>query len=63
MGIVVFLIRERQGLRSLPEAIQERYGSLAAISFGLAVLFRLYQEVCVRPVSTRSSRVCPSAKQ
>lgn len=45
MGIVIYLIRVRKGYRSLPEAINERYGSLATMAFGLAVLFRLYQEV------------------
>ena len=45
VGIVIYLIRTRQGYRSLPEAINERYGSLATLAFGLAVLFRLYQEV------------------
>lgn len=45
VGIVIYLIRTRQGYRSLPEAINERYGSMATLAFGLAVLFRLYQEV------------------
>ena len=45
MGIVIYFIRTRQGYRSLPEAINERYGSMATLAFGLAVLFRLYQEV------------------
>ena len=45
VGIVIYLIRVRKGYRSLPEAINERYGSMATLSFGLAVLFRLYQEV------------------
>lgn len=45
MGIVIYLIRTRKGYRSLPEAINERYGSMATLAFGLAVLFRLYQEV------------------
>ena len=45
VGIVIYFIRTRQGYRSLPEAINERYGSTATLAFGLAVLFRLYQEV------------------
>ncbi|KAL0034477.1 hypothetical protein WJX79_004596 [Trebouxia sp. C0005] len=45
VGIVIYLIRTKQGYRSLPEAINERYGSMATLAFGLAVLFRLYQEV------------------
>jgi len=45
VGVVIYLIRTRQGYRSLPEAINERYGSMATLAFGLAVLFRLYQEV------------------
>ena len=39
------LLDTRKGYRSLPEAINERYGSMATLAFGLAVLFRLYQEV------------------
>jgi hypothetical protein len=38
-------MRTQKGYRSLPEAINERYGSLATLSFGLAVFFRLFQEV------------------
>ena len=30
---------------SAVQAINQRYGSLATLAFGLAVLFRLYQEV------------------
>lgn len=45
VGIVIYFIRTMQGYRSLPEAINERYGSMATLAFGLAVLFRLYQEV------------------
>lgn len=45
VGVVIYFIRTRQGYRSLPEAINERYGSMATLAFGLAVLFRLYQEV------------------
>ena len=45
VGLVVYFLRTRRGYRSLPEAINERYGSLATVSFCLAVLFRLYQEV------------------
>jgi SSS family solute:Na+ symporter len=44
-AVVIYLLRTRKGYRSLPEAINERYGSLATVSFGLAVLFRLFQEV------------------
>ncbi|KAK9829007.1 hypothetical protein WJX72_003371 [[Myrmecia] bisecta] len=45
VAIVVYFMRTRHGYRSLPEAINERYGSLATVAFGLAVLFRLFQEV------------------
>ncbi len=81
VGIVIYFLRTRKGYRSLPEAINQRYGPLATLSFGdpsitlailwnyrisgrciapqmcrcinrvdgvsagLAVLFRLYQEV------------------
>lgn len=45
VAIVVYFLRTRRGYRSLPEAINERYGTLAVVSFGLAVAFRLYQEV------------------
>eukprot|EP00891_Asterochloris_glomerata_P000355 jgi/Astpho2/355/Aster-02232 len=44
-GLVIYILRTRCGYRSLPEAINMRYGSLATLAFGLAVLFRLYQEV------------------
>jgi hypothetical protein len=33
------------GYKSLPEAINARYGTLACFSFGAAVLYRLFQEV------------------
>lgn len=45
VAFVVFLMRTRKGYQSLPEAINERYGSLAVLAFGLAVFFRLFQEV------------------
>ncbi|KAK9831522.1 hypothetical protein WJX81_005358 [Elliptochloris bilobata] len=45
VAVVIYLLRTRRGVRSLPLAINERYGSLATLSFGLAVLFRLFQEV------------------
>ncbi|EIE27477.1 hypothetical protein COCSUDRAFT_64250 [Coccomyxa subellipsoidea C-169] len=45
VGIVIYFMRTRKGYRSLPEAINQRYGPLATLSFGIAVLFRLYQEV------------------
>ena len=35
MAIVVYFLRTRRGIRSLPVAISERYGSLAALSFCL----------------------------
>ncbi len=46
-------------LTSLPiymyavQAINMRYGSLATLAFGLAVLFRLYQEVWSNAVVSR----------
>lgn len=45
VGVVVYFLRTRKGYRSLPEAINLRYGPLATLSFGAAVFFRLYQEV------------------
>ena len=35
MAIVMYLLRTRRGIKSLPVAINERYGSLATLSFGL----------------------------
>lgn len=35
VAIVIYLLRTRRGIRSLPVAINERYGSLATLSFGL----------------------------
>lgn len=44
VAIVCYFIR-KQGYSSLPEAINDRYGPLACLSFSCAVLYRLYQEV------------------
>ncbi|KAJ9523670.1 hypothetical protein QJQ45_020099 [Haematococcus lacustris] len=44
-AICIYLMRTRHGYRSLPQAISERYGPTATLAFGLAVLYRLYQEV------------------
>jgi hypothetical protein len=35
VAIVIYFLRTRRGIRSLPVAINERYGSLATLSFGL----------------------------
>ncbi|KAF6258847.1 hypothetical protein COO60DRAFT_1622110 [Scenedesmus sp. NREL 46B-D3] len=45
VAFVGYFMRTRHGYRSLPEAIHARYGGLAAIAFGLAVAYRLEQEV------------------
>jgi Na+/proline symporter len=45
VGVVCYYLRTNQGYTSLQEAIFERYGSIASISYSLAVLFRLYQEI------------------
>ncbi len=34
VGIVIYFMRTRKGYRSLPEAINQRYGPLATLSFG-----------------------------
>ena len=34
VGLVVYFMRTRKGYRSLPEAINSRYGPLATLSFG-----------------------------
>ena len=44
MALTVYRIRLK-GFRSLPEAINTRYGPLACISYSLAILYRLEQEV------------------
>ncbi|GAQ80925.1 solute symporter family protein [Klebsormidium nitens] len=44
-SIVIYFLRTRMGYKSLPEAINARYGTLACLSFGAAVLYRLFQEV------------------
>eukprot|EP00879_Flechtneria_rotunda_P010733 GHRR01011215.1.p1 GENE.GHRR01011215.1~~GHRR01011215.1.p1 ORF type:complete len:596 (+),score=197.04 GHRR01011215.1:814-2601(+) len=43
--LVAYFMRTRFGYRSLPQAIYARYGGLAALAFGLAVAYRLEQEV------------------
>ena len=35
VALVIYFLRTRRGIRSLPVAINERYGSLATLSFGL----------------------------
>lgn len=42
---VIYVARRRFGYRSLPEAINMRYGPAATLSFGAAVLYRLFNEV------------------
>lgn len=44
-AFVAYFMRTRHGYRSLPEAIHARYGGFAALAFGLAVAYRLEQEV------------------
>jgi hypothetical protein len=34
VGIVIYVLRTKKGCRSLPEAINDRYGPLATLSFG-----------------------------
>eukprot|EP00775_Hariotina_reticulata_P012830 gene12830-12958_t len=45
VAFVAYYSRTRHGYRSLPQAIHARYGGLAAMAFGLAVAYRLEQEV------------------
>jgi len=45
VGTVAYFLRSKHGYTSLQEAIYERYGAFATISYSLAVLFRLYQEI------------------
>ena len=44
VGLVVWRLR-KQGFKSLPEAINARYGNAACLAFFVTVLYRLYQEV------------------
>jgi len=44
-GLVIVRIRDRFGVRSLPEWVAGRYGRMAAWAFLLAILIRLYNEV------------------
>ena len=41
---VIYQLRKK-GYNSLPEAIHQRYGTAALLSFAMAVVFRLYQEI------------------
>ena len=34
VGIVIYVLRVKKGYRSLPEAINARYGPLASVAFG-----------------------------
>ena len=34
VGIVIYFLRVKKGYRSLPEAINARYGPLASVAFG-----------------------------
>ncbi len=43
VGVVVYLMRTRKGYRSLPEAINQRYGPLATLSFGNCLHFMCMQ--------------------
>ena len=44
-AIVCYRLRVKCGFKSLPEAINARYGKLACLSFFLVVLYRLFNEV------------------
>lgn len=44
-GYIIYLIRTQTGARSLQEFLVSRFGRLAAASFAVAVLIRLYNEV------------------
>lgn len=44
-AVVIVWLRSRDGARSLPEWIAERYGHWAAYGFLLAILIRLYNEI------------------
>jgi hypothetical protein len=44
VAFTVYRLRKK-GFRSLPDAINERYGSLATVVYALVVLYRLEQEV------------------
>lgn len=44
VALSVYRMRQK-GFKSLPEAINARYGSLACITYSLAILYRLEQEV------------------
>jgi urea-proton symporter len=45
VGLTAYRLRTRYGYGSLAEAINDNYGSGACVAYGLAVLFRLYQEI------------------
>lgn len=34
VGVVIYVLRVKKGYRSLPEAINARYGPLASVAFG-----------------------------
>ena len=42
MGIVIYVLRVKKGYRSLPEAINARYGPLATVAFGEACCLPLF---------------------
>ncbi|EPC01132.1 sodium:solute symporter [Litchfieldella anticariensis FP35 = DSM 16096] len=44
-GYVIYLIRTQTGAESLTHFLTSRFGRLAALSFGVAILIRLYNEV------------------
>lgn len=44
-GVVIVALRRRHGARSLPAWLTSRYGRAAAVTFLLAILIRLYNEV------------------
>jgi len=44
VSVVIYRLRLK-GYKSLPEAINDKYGPMACISFMLAIVYRLYQEV------------------
>lgn len=47
VGIVIYFLRTRKGYRSLPEAINQRYGPLATLSFGEHIFMHQNRQTCL----------------
>lgn len=60
-GGVIYQLR-RKGYKSLPEAINARYGPLATMAFGLAVMYRIIQEVFPHVLSTGSFNIASGTR-